>query len=857
LAIELADAARERFGDGCFFVDLSSLDSGAAVIEELAESLGVEEPERGSTLSQAVCRRLAQRRALVVLDGCEHVVDDAARMTADLLAASPQLTVVATSRQPLLLDGELTWTVPTMNEADGRALFLERTYSARPDRPLRPGDESAVLEVCRRLDGLPLAIELAAARTRALSPGQIAASLGRRFELLAVGSRTASVRHATLRASMDWSHDLLDEPERRLFRRLGVFVGGFDLEAVTAVFPDANVDQLGALVDRSLVVAEDHSDETSYRLLETTRAYALEQLVIANEEVESRCRHRDHYLALAEAAEPMLTRSGQDDWLPRLASERGNLLAALAWSRDQPRHDLLARQAVAMTPYWLERSQWTECGLWLEAASSAPGLPPVLRAQVLDCLCYLQSWLGNLSVVPSLAGEALTLARSASDRRQEGRALGYLAVSTALAMGADPARPYFEDAAWLARSTNDGWGVSGLLTFFSFSRIFQADPDEPRQLLEEALATAGERGDRRWLRLASVIAALAATTQGRLDEASAHVDRGLPAARAAEHAFAVILGLAADAWIRLLRGNFEGALEAAAESIRVANESDENAALEGLATCIFGWALRSRGELGEALERLGEAADLVRSSELPRWVGLPLVHLAEARLEAGDADGAVVSLDEATAVASAAGYTWIAGRAERVRSRLLAASGDHERAESHIHEALILHKSAGDRVGGCDSLEQLAAICSARGHPDVALRLWGSAHALRADLGHAYLGAVNAEGRNALTAARRAVGVSADALWEEGSHLDLDQAVAYASRSRGKRSRPSSGWPSLTPTELEVVRLVGHHLTNPEISERLFISRATVKTHLVHIFTKLNVRSRSELAAEARQHDLA
>jgi predicted ATPase/DNA-binding CsgD family transcriptional regulator len=854
LAIRLAAGAKGQFPGGCFFADLGPLDRAARVIGRVAESVGVDEPEGGGPVSEAICQRLAAGPSLLVLDSCEHVVDGAAEVTAILLAGAPDLTILATSREPLAVDGEVTWTVPAMAHADAVRLFGERAALAHPDRPPGADDEKAMGEVCRRLDGLPLAIELAAARTRALSPGQIAAGLDRRFELLANGPRTVPARHATLRASMDWSYELLGEHERALLRHLGVFAGGFGLDAVAAVHPAATAARLAALVDRSLVAAEDaDGGSRRYRLLETVRAYALEQLA-TGEAGRARSRHRDYYLALAETAEPMISGPDQQKWLDRLAPDHDNVVAALTFSRDQADAELLARLAVAMTPYWLERSQWTECRVWLDAAQAADGIQPELRAQVLTCLCYLETWLGRLAVVPGLAGEALALARAAGARREEGRAVGYLAVITALAAGADEARPYFDQAAAIARSGSDSWGVANLLTFFSLARLFQADPGEVRRLMDEAVTAARSRGDGRSLRLASAVAAVAAATQGRLGDAERLATGAVEAGRRARHWSAVIVGQAAQGWLRIQGGDFDGAVAASSEGVEVARESGEPRFFQALAMSVCGWAHHCRGEVDDAVKTLGEAAELMRNSELPRWAGLPLVLLAHAQLDAGHPAAAQTCLAEATSVASAAGYPWILGRVEQARARLLAGSGDHEAAEIQLHQALALHQQAGDVTGQCDSLDELAAACAARDHPDVALRLWAAAQAARAGLGYSGTGYRAAARETAIAAARHTAGTAAQNHWAEGAGLSVDEAIAYAGRHRGKRGRPATGWASLTPTELQVVRLVGQHLSNTQIAGQLFMSHATVKTHLVHIFRKLGITSRSQLAAEAIRH---
>jgi DNA-binding CsgD family transcriptional regulator len=486
----------------------------------------------------------------------------------------------------------------------------------------------------------------------------------------------------------------------------------------------------------------------------------------------------------------------------------------------------------------------------MATVASARDVSAVLRARVLTCRCYLETWLGHWAVVPALASEALTLARGAGAEREEGRALGYLAVISALAMGADTARPYFEAAATLARSTGDTWGLANLFTFFSLSRLFQADPFEPARLLDEAMIIARERGDGRTLRLTGAVAGLAAISQGHLERAATLAEHAVTKARTAKHAAALIIGLATEAWVHALKGDLDSAVSASSQAVAVARESGEPRAFQALALSVCGRALQVRGERDASLKTLGDAVELMRGSELPRWVGLPLVFLAEVQLDAGDEAGARRSLEEATSVATASGYPWILGRARQAQARLLADTGDYGSAESHFHQAIPLHKVANDVVGWCDALDRLAAVCAARGHPDVALRLWGAVDAQRAYLGTTTL-ARSDSSRAARDEARRATGAVAVRLWEEGRSFDLDQAVSYAARQRGKRERPVSGWDSLTPTEREIVSLIGRHLTNPRIAEQLYVSRATVKTHLLHIFAKLNVTSRSELAARA------
>jgi predicted ATPase len=279
---------------------------------------------------------------LVVLDNCEHLLDATATLLAAVLGAAPQLTVLATSREPVNVPGEVTWQVASLSLADEAIeLFAERARLARPSFTITDDNSAAVVEICRRLDGMPLAIELAAARVRALSLTEIVDSLHDRFRLLTGGSRVAVRRQQTLRASVDWSHALLTATERILFRRLAVFFGGFDLHAAQSVCGDGDIeryqvlDQLTLLVDKSLVVVDESSGRTRYRLLETVRQYALEKLGESGEADAVRSRHCDHYTAMAALLD-VPARPDYQQCLEQAEIEMDNLRSALGWDPGKP-----------------------------------------------------------------------------------------------------------------------------------------------------------------------------------------------------------------------------------------------------------------------------------------------------------------------------------------------------------------------------------------------------------------------------------------------------------------------------------------------------------------------------------------
>src|SRR6202023_81639 len=372
LAIQLATQAAGEFSDGVWYVDLAPITDPELVPVTVARALGLpDQPGRSTT--DTLLRFVRDRQMLVVLDNCEHLLDASAEVVVAVLRGAARLTVLATSREAIGVAGEVSWRLSSLSLADEAIeLFTDRARHARPDFTVTDGNNALVTQICERLDGMPLAIELAAARVRALSLRQITDSLHDRFRLLTGGARTAVRRQQTLRASVDWSHALLTEPERVLFRRLAVFLGGFDLAAAQAVAGGGEVeryqvlDQLTLLVDKSLVVADDTGGATRYRLLETVRQYALEKLGESGEADAVRTRHRDHYTAMAA----VLDAPAGTDYEQRLEQaeiEIDNLRAAFGWSRENSDVELALALASSLQPLWFGRGRIREGLTWFDA----------------------------------------------------------------------------------------------------------------------------------------------------------------------------------------------------------------------------------------------------------------------------------------------------------------------------------------------------------------------------------------------------------------------------------------------------------------------------------------------------------
>jgi predicted ATPase/class 3 adenylate cyclase len=438
LALQVGAELADAFADGVWFVDLAPLADPALVPQTVAAVLGVHEVA-GRPLLQTVADHLRGRELLLILDNCEHLLDACAQLADALLRACPRLRILATSRELLGVAGESAWRVPSLTLPDARQppaaasltqyeavrLFIERAVAALPTFAVTNQNAPAVAQLCWRLDGIPLAIELAAARVRMLTVEQIAARLDDRFRLLTGGSRTALRRQQTLQAAIDWSYQLLSEEERLLLQRLAVFAGGWTLEAAEAVGVGASIegadvlDLLGALVDKSLVVAEGQGAHERYRLLETIRQYAGEKLLEAGEVGPIRDQHRDWYVGLAARAEPELTGPGEEEWLGRLEVEHDNLRAALAWSLEgDPGVGL--RLAASLGGFWARHGHLVEGRRWLEAfltRAPAPDDPEEqrVRARALRRAGILASDQQDRAAARTFLAESLILFRALGD----------------------------------------------------------------------------------------------------------------------------------------------------------------------------------------------------------------------------------------------------------------------------------------------------------------------------------------------------------------------------------------------------------------------------------------------------------
>ncbi|HEY7461638.1 MAG TPA: tetratricopeptide repeat protein [Gemmatimonadota bacterium] len=508
LALQLASAQAARFPDGSWWIELAPLTDPVRVPEVTAATLGLAET-RGASHAQALATHLRERRALLVLDNCEHVIEAVAALADGLLRECPSLHILATSREPLAIAGETSWVVQPLSNPpadalpplddllrfEGVRLFTERAAAVLPSFRLTDDNRAAVVRICQRLDGLPLAIELAAARIRTLSAEQIAARLDDRFGFLTTGSRTAPPRQRTLRAALDWSHELLTDPERVLLRRLAVFAGGFSLEAAEGIGaggdipPGEVLELLSHLVAKSLVGVESRDGGARYAMLETIREYARERLDESGEAPDTRARHAAFFTGVVRDVAGGFLGPDQRAHRAQLEVEHDNLLAALSWTLEHGDNERALRLVEGLWRFWLTAGHLSEGRRWLERVlESSAGAAPARRVGVLSGAGYLAMTQGDYDRAEIRMRESLELARELGD--SEGMAGATMNLgSVAKERGdLDRALALYEESLALNRRLSRSREVAAALMNMGAVLHLRGETGRARGLYEESLA---------------------------------------------------------------------------------------------------------------------------------------------------------------------------------------------------------------------------------------------------------------------------------------------------------------------------------------------------------------------------------
>ena len=872
-------AAAGRVGglpDGVWLVELAPLTDPGQVSGAIAAALSVRAAGAASDLD-GLATAIGDRALLLVLDNCEHLARRCAEVAERLLLACPRLRLLATSREPLGVPGEVTWRVPSLSfpvdaqlsrDELGRfeavQLFTERSRRARPGFTLTVANARSVAEICGRLDGIPLALELAAARMRVLSAEQIAAGLRDRFQLLTGGSRTAMPRQQTLEASVAWSYHLLDQDERALLRRLSAFAGGFSPEAAEAVGaggavanggiggiggigPEQILGLLSQLADKSLIQADDEA-EGRFGMLETVRHYAGRRLIESGEAAATWRRHFEFFLAAADRRPD----ESADAYRERVRADYDNIRQALEWAAGQDDPGLLLGLATRLGEFWSLSIHLAEARRWLRIAAER-GAPAdlALRARALGSLAQVASLAADMTTAMEAGTSALDLLRQLGDADGMIVALTSLGSSATIMGEPDAGRPYLYEAIALAEQTRDQRALAYALALLGRTAVNSAaGRDAGREALRRSLAVARACDARDAESIAIFLLGVLDALDCKPADALALLGRALPGLREAGDGFFLSFCLTAIAHSQALLGDFAAA-DAACDELDAIGEAMGPARLYFSAES-RGWVAFCRGQWPQAVSAFRGQLSYYASVALR---GMWTANLAWSELLRGEPDTARRRLDDFIRTSDPARTCLALPLA--VRALIARGDGDHERAGELARAAVA--DSPADAFGRLTvwtCLAVLAAVSADGGGHEVAARLAGAAGAFAHSAGLAGPKATAELIDSAAGACRAALGHDRFAeAWAAGQDMTLEDAAAYASRGRGRRRRPATGWPALTPTELRVARAVTDGLSNPQIAERMFISRRTVATHLTSIFRKLGISSRAELAAVAVRRD--
>ena len=862
LAQQVAAQLSDRFEDGTWWVELAPVDR-EAVITLIASAVSVREAAQ-------LAERLAGRTLLLVLDNCEHVLDIVSPLVREILAKAPNVRVLATSRGALDVPGEVSWRVPALGlPVDGEAvsvdrlaqydavrLFVDRAQRARPNFSLNNENGAAVAGICAGLDGIPLAIELAAARAKSLTPDEILVGLEDSLRLLTGGSRVAMPRQQTLEGSIAWSHALLAPPDRILLRRLSVFAGGWALDAAEEVCADELLrrmdvlDGLERLIDQSLVRVEDDGRHTRYGLLETVRQYADRRLVEAGERDRFISAHTEWFRDLALIVAPLVEGPDEQPHVDRLVSERDNIAAALRRLRiDSP--EVFVDVVLAMCIFWNHTKRVGPDTLaWTDQALAVVGdEPTVMRVRLLAARGEVLSWMGRFMDVFTELNIAIAAGEALGERAAAGRSRGMLALFTS-AFDLPTAEALIARAIEDARFAGDVYGelkamqLRGLVLY-----VFPADAVRARPALDEAEHLLRQYGNvgllADWHQTDSnvrigmgdndgarrSVAVYLATATGPLAEMTELISRTIVSSNVGEPGPSVELIAARQAF--------------AERTLDLVNA--------GMLMVALVIALRGRDELPAALVEsdrgVARAKAQIASNVTITGVVLFSCHGAQVALALGDMEGARQRFANVGDV-SALGFDKKVLKYQTA-ALLARADGDLVTADAQIRSALQISTTQFRIVDLVTLVEMLAGLDAAQGSWLDAARLFGAAQQQRDDRRlHGCFEPFRTQRATDMAAARAALGDHRfDEAYMAGRALSLDDTLAFVERGRGERGRPTIGWSSLTPTERRVADLARLGKTNSDIAAELLMGGETVKTHLSRIYAKLDVPNRTRLAA--------
>ncbi len=796
LALQVAAELLDHYHDGVRLVELAPLSDPTLISQTVASTLGVHE-EPGRPLTDTLADFLRPKSLLLLLDNCEHLLSPCAQLADALLRACPTLRILATSREALGITGETAYRLPSLSLPDVASLplkrlaqyeavrlFIDRAAAALPTFKVTTQNAKAVATICQRLDGIPLAVELAAARVKALSVEHIAERLHDRFKLLTGGSRTAMPRHQTLRAALDWSFALLSGQERAMLRRLSVFASGFTLEAAEAVCPGQDLDAadvldvLTHLVEKSLVVFQEQ--EGRYRLLDTVRQYGRDKLLDAEEAADVRTRHRDFFLAGAEDAEHHLRGAEDVTWLDRLETEHDNLRAALDWSLESGEAEAALRIAGALWWFWFIRGHWSEGRGWLgRALSEAKAASSSARAKALAGAGVHTYYERNYDRATGLAKESLTLSQALGDKY--GMAFSLVILGAVARDRGDYERSValYEQSLALFQEVGHKWGTG--LALWSLGSVIQGeDYERAAALWKESLSLFRGVGDKWGITYCLSSVGQVARVHGDYQQAMELFTESLTIAREWGDNWGIAISLRALGTVARLQGDYGRAKALIDEGLVISRRLGDKSAV-AYALEELGLVALHQGDTGRATELFEE------SSALRREVGIKLGIAASLRTSGlveqaqGDYEQAKALLEESLTLYREARSKLGIATSLSLLGRVAQHKGDYQQATELYTKSLRMQRELGHKLGICECLEGLAVVVGVKGQPDRAAGLLGAAEAVRETIGALLPPVERADYERNVDALRATLSEPKFTnAWGQGRAMILEQAIEYA-----------------------------------------------------------------------------
>jgi predicted ATPase/DNA-binding CsgD family transcriptional regulator len=886
LVLEAARELHNYFQDGICFVSLAPLREASLVAPAIAQALHIEEVPHQPLLAR-LSEYLRDKHLLLILDNYEHVLA-ASYLVTELLTAAPQLSVLTTSREVLHLYGEyeinvLPLALPDLSTQSTEqsiassaavALFVERAQAVKPTFTLTPENMHIVAQICAQLDGLPLAIELAAARIKMLPPQAILSRLHSRLTLLTGGARNLPARQQTLRNTLDWSYDLLTEPEQRFFRRSGVFVGQWTLEAIEAVGTGEDekiepLELLTSLVDKSLVrPTEDSAGEMRFMLLETIREYALDRLDAQQERTEAQRRHAQYYVRLAEEAQLYLQGVNQRPWLERLDRESANIWTALNWTLAAKELELGVRLAGAVVGYIQYRRSLSEGRNWFEELLARNEPVPSEAQEAWGKVLYGAGIIASLRHELARAHQHLTesamFAASTGNPIVEALSYGMLAQLELHQGNYDRAWHYAEEGMQAVEGCNDRWCRGILHNICGKVLNKQGKFRQARTRHHISLMLLRESGD--LLSQAEVLVNLGSTMrlQARLRSAHIFYQHGIQLYQEIGDRWNIATCLNCIGDILRLQGNYAEAQthfhESLALTITLGHKQEKANALTGL-----GQIAICQGDMPTAARYLKESLHLTREMGNTPGIALLLWGLGDLERLQGNLAKAIDYYEQCLSLARASGDKITMGGALFGQGDISRLQQDNERAIILLKQSIHLSWELEDRLGLTIALEAFCYLCRQINLPERAAQFLGAVEALRDALQAPRTPLQAATYEHEQTGLQEELGEKAfHENWSSGWSMALHLVVALIANIRipaepplNQRSCPPSYPAGLTAREVEVLRLVAAGMTDARIAETLVLSPRTVNTHLRSIYAKLGISSRSAATRFALEHHLA